>query len=345
MQRFQLVLGARGRSTLAMVGLVAAGAACGGSGTTPPPVTSSGAPTTGSSGGTAGGTTGGTTSGGTTSGTPATGGAVTSTSGSGMSSGSASSGYPAQTGVCAGAGTRVLTNTPSDAFVDDFEEATGLSAGWSAFNDVTPTENSFMLVLATPGAVGTAHSGHYAGVGAKTSTMGGFGVGLIYNTAIDPAAGVYCIDISAFDGVSFWAKSATAGSTISLNFVLPSTNATSMDSMGRPNGGDCVPNATNSNCYNHPRVTVTLTAGWAQYAVQFSQAGGGSAKVANVVQELGWLSPDANWDFSLDEIAFYKGTPPSGPVGTGATTVGPINSDAGSGDAGSVVGQTGEGGD
>lgn len=265
---------------------------------------------------------------------------MTSTSGSGASSGSASSGYPAQTGVCAGAGTRVLTNAPTDAFVDDFEEATGLSPGWSAFNDVMPTENSFMLMLATPGAVGTAHSGHYAGTGAKTSTMGGFGVGLIYNTAIDPAAGVYCVDISAFDGVSFWAKSATAGSTISLNFVLPSTNATSMDSMGRPNGGDCVPNATNSNCYNHPRVTVTLTANWAQYAVQFSQAGGGSAKVANVVQELGWLSPDANWDFSLDEIAFYKGTPPSGAVGTGASTVGPIN-----GDAGSLGGDTGAGGD
>ncbi len=339
MQRFQLLLGARGRSTLAMVGLVAAAAACG-SGTAPPPVASSGTPTTGSSGGTTGGATGSTTSGGTMSGTPSTGGATTGTSGSGISSGSASSGYPVQTGVCAGAGTRVLTTAPSDEFVDDFEEATGVSAGWSAFNDVMPTQNSFMLMLATPGAAGTAHSGHYAGVGAKTATMGGFGVGLIYNTAIAPAAGVYCVDISAFDGVSFWAKSATAGSTISVNFVLPSTNATSMDSMGRPNGGDCVPNATNSNCYNHPRVTVTLTANWAQYAVQFSQAGGGSAKVANVIQELGWLSPDANWDFSLDEIAFYKGTPPAGAVGTGVGTVGPIN-----GDAGSVGADTGAGGD
>jgi hypothetical protein len=330
MQRFQSVLTVRGTTTLAIVGLVATAAACGGSGTTPAPIAGSGAGATGSSGGTT--STGATT--GTASGTPSATGAVAAMSGSGASAGSASSGYPTQTGVCAGAGTRVLMNTPSDAFVDDFEEATGLSPGWSAFNDVMPTENSFMLVITTPGAIGTAHGGHYAGVGAKTSTMGGFGVGLIYNTAIDPAAGIYCIDISAFDGVSFWAKAATAASTISLNFVLPSTNATSMDSMGRPNGGDCVPNATNSNCYNHPRVTVTLTANWAQYAVQFSQAGGGSAKVANVIQELGWLSPDANWDFSLDEIAFYKGTPPSGPVGVGASTVGPINGDAGGMDGG-----------
>jgi hypothetical protein len=339
MQRFQSVLRARGRSTFAMIGLATAAAACGGSGTTPPPITSSGSTTTGSSGG-ATGSSQGTGSAGATSGTAPASGAATGTSGSGTSSGSASSGYPAQTGVCAGAGTRVLTNAPLDAFVDDFEETAGISAGWSAFNDVMPTQNSFMLMLATPGAVGTAHSGHYAGMGAKTATTGGFGVGLIYNTAIAPAAGVYCIDISAFDGVSFWAKAATAGTTISVNFVLPSTNATSMDSMGRPNGGDCVPNATMSNCYNHPRVTVSLTANWAQYAVQFSQAGGGSAKVANVIQELGWLSPDANWDFSLDEIAFYKGTPPSGAVGTGAGTVGPIN-----GDAGGVGGDTGTGGD
>jgi hypothetical protein len=264
------------------------------------------------------------------SGSAGTTGAATTT---GSGSGAASSGYPAQTGVCAGAGTRVLTNTPAYAFVDDFEETTGISPGWSAFNDVTPTENSFMLMLEMPGAVGTAHAGHYAGTGAKTATMGGFGVGLIYNVAIDPTAGVYCIDISAFDGVSFWAKAATAASTVSLNFVLPSTNAVStVGDAGVQNGGDCVPNATNSNCYNHPRVTVTLTTSWAQYAVQFSQGAGGSAKVANVIQELGWLSPDASWDFSLDEIAFYKGTPPAGPVGTGVGTVGPITDAGGTGD-------------
>jgi hypothetical protein len=335
MQRFQSLVTPCEASTLLIFGLVAATAACG-SGTTPAPIATTGMSATSGMSATTGTSA--------TSGNMPSSGASTSGTSSGgagasgvTSSGSGSSGYPAQTGVCAGAGTRPLTNTPLDAFIDDFEESTGLSKGWSAFNDVMPTQNSFMLALVTPGAVGTAHAGHYAGTGAKTSTMGGFGVGLIYNTAIDPTAGIYCIDITAFDGVSFWAKAATAGSTISLNFVLPSTNAVSMNSMGMQSGGDCVPNATNTNCYNHPRVTVTLTAAWAQYAVQFSMAGGGSAKVANVIQELGWLSPDTNWDFSLDEIAFYKGTPPAGAVGTGAGTVGPINGDAG--------GTNGDGGD
>jgi hypothetical protein len=181
-------------------------------------------------------------------------------------------------------------------------------------------QNAFKITQQAGGAVGTAHSGHYAGMGAKTAMAGGFGVGTVYNVAIDPAAKIYCIDVSVFDGVSFWAKASTAGSKISLNFVLPQTNAQSMDMMGRPNGGDC--NPTTMACYNHPRVTVSLMTAWTQYAVKFTDATGGSAKVANLIQELAWLSPDANWDFSLDEIALYKGTPPPGAVGMGSSDAG-----------------------
>jgi hypothetical protein len=211
--------------------------------------------------------------------------------------------------VCDGAGTRVLTSTQT--FIDDFEEC-AISPGWSSFNDVMPTINAFKIQQAAGGAIATAHGGHYAGTGAIVTTAGGFGVGTVYNVAIDPAARTYCIDISAFDGVSFWAKAATAGSQIFLDFVLPETNMQSVDMMGRPNGGDCL-----TGCYNHPRVVLTLTTSWAPYAVRFSDATGGSAKVANRIQELAWLSPDSNWDFSIDEIAFYKGTPPSGAVGPG----------------------------
>ncbi len=171
-----------------------------------------------------------------------------------------------------------------------------------------PAPNSFKIAQDAGGAVGTGHSGHYAGTGAKTPLMGGYGVGVIYNEAIDVSAGIYCVDVSAFDGVTFWAKAATAGSKIGVNFVLPETNAVATDpSLG---GGDCV-----TGCYSHPYKTVTLTASWAQYSVAFADASGGSAKVKNRIQMLGWLSPDANWDFSLDEIQLYKGTPPTGPVG------------------------------
>ncbi len=249
---------------------------------------------TGGAGGNSTGTTNATTTNGTT------------TSGT-SSSTNTTSGVP-PTGVCAGAGTRVLTTSTADAFIDDFEEAM-ISLGWSSFNDVTPA-NSFQIMQVMGGAAGTAHAGHYAGTGAKTAMMGGYGVGTVYNTAIDPAHGIYCVGVAAFTGVSFWAKAATAGSSVSLNFVVPETNMATENDAGMQTGGDC-----KMNCYNHPRVTFSLTTSWAQYTAPFAQASGGSAKVQGYIQELAWLSPDSDWDFTLDEIAFYAGTPPSGPVG------------------------------
>src|SRR5579859_4080024 len=254
-------------------------------------------------------------------------GTASSSSGSSGSGSGSSSGGPPPTGVCAGTGTRTLTNSQPDAFIEDFEEA-AISPGWSAFNDVSPTINSFKMLQVPGGAAGTAHAGHYAGTGAKTTAQGGFGVGVVYNTAIDPTAGIYCVEIDAFTGVSFWAKAATAPSTISLNFVLPQTNQSSTTDAGVPNGGDC-----QTNCFNHPRVTFTLTTSWAQYSAAFASATGGSAKVGSVIQELAWLSPDANWDFTLDEIAFYNGTAPAGAVGPNpATGGGSSGGDGGAGD-------------
>ncbi len=207
-------------------------------------------------------------------------------------------------------------NNQAGAFIDNFEEA-AISPGWSSFNDEVPTDDLFKIMQVAGGALSTAHSGHYTGTGAITpSSMPtpGFGVGTVYNAAIDPANGIYCVDITAFDGVSFWAKAGptamTATPSISLNFILPTTNMTSMDGQGKMNGGDCT-----MNCFNHPRVTFMLTTDWVQYHATFAAAAGGSATVQGVVQELGWLSPDSSWDFYLDEIAFYKGTPPAGAVG------------------------------
>jgi hypothetical protein len=208
--------------------------------------------------------------------------------------------------VCDGAGTKILG--AHDTFIDNFEEA-AIAPAWFAFNDVMPIPNAIHAQQVLGGAAGTAHALLYAGGGARTVAAGGFGVGLTYNAAIAPAAGVYCVDISAYDGVSFWAKAAANGTAISLNFVIPQTNPASTDGMGRPNGGDCT-----TGCFDHPRVSLTLTTGWAQYAVRFSQATGGSAPLENVLQELTWLSPDSDWDFWLDEIAYFKGTPPPGAV-------------------------------
>jgi len=88
-------------------------------------------------------------------------------------------------------------------------------------------------------------------------------------------------------------------------------------------GGDCV---KDSGCFNHPFKTVPITTSWAQYSVKFSEAAGGkypsgganaggSATVMNVIQEIVWITLDQDWDYSIDEIQFFKGTPPTGPAG------------------------------
>jgi hypothetical protein len=297
---------------LLVCGLVAS-VACSSGSDTPATTGPAAGPTSGTGGATSGTGTG---AGGAPSTTSSTTNPATTTSGGGGSTGGTGSGTGGAGGsagpsVCDGKGTRILTL--ADNKVDDFEGAM-LLPGWSSFNDTMPT-NNFKLMQAPGGAAGTANGGHYAGMGAKTTTMMGFGVGMIFNTAIDPMIGQYCIDISAFDGVAFWAKAAVDMSKVGVNFVVPATNPKPDPAHPELGGGDCVM----PGCYNHPAKTITLGTTWKQYSVPFADAvgGGAGARVRNVIQMLGWLSPDATWDFWVDEIQFYKGTASTGPIGGG----------------------------
>ncbi len=225
---------------------------------------------------------------------------------------------PKPPSVCDGLGTRVLST--ADAFIDDFEcvtkpcAANHISADWSTFNDLgapgaDAADNMIQLLQELPGYA-SAHAGQYKGSGANTSKVApGFGVGAVLNLAIDPTLGTYCVDISAFDGVSFWAKTEIYDSAFNVEFVLPNTNAEGKDPNGKENGGDCL-----MGCYQHPRKTVALSRTWEPYTVAFSATYDGSAKIKNVIQEIAFLNADATWDFSLDEIAFYKGKPPAPPL-------------------------------
>jgi hypothetical protein len=220
-------------------------------------------------------------------------------------------GSVASPSVCDGLGTKALDL--STAKLDDFE-ASVISPGWSAYADLgppgpDPTDNLFSVARVSPGAALTSGAGQYKGTGGNPVLKPpGFGVGAILNVALDPTSGVYCADISAFDGVSFWAKSGVADTVFDVAFIIPATNARSPDP--KFPGGDCL-----TGCYNHPRKRVALSGAWEQYTVRFFDAAGGSAKVKNLIQEIAWVSPDSTWDFSLDEITFYKGTPPPGALG------------------------------
>jgi len=325
-----------------LVSLLVAGgaalAACGSSNSARPnPDATAGSGDTTSGGGsdsTAGGA-GNTTAGSTSS----TAGSTSSTAGS--TSAGAGAGGAATASVCDGAGSRVLTNTPADAFIDDFEtatmnpttmmaDATQAPLSWYAFNDVMP--NNSIHILRTPGgAAGTAFSGHYAGTGAITPLMMGFGVGVEVNVGVDMSIQQFCVDASVFTGVSFWAKAGSAtNATITAGFVVPSANQVT-------NGGDC-PDSTpalTAKCNNYPQKSITLTTDWQQYEVEWAglKSATGQTVAGNKIQQILWLAPTSNWDFSLDEVAFYNTTPPAGPVAPPATGAG----GAGSGGSGGAA--------
>jgi hypothetical protein len=306
-----------------LVAGAAASAACGSSNAPNRPTGTAGtSSTTGGTGNTTGGTTG--TTGGTVS---TTGGTVSTTGGTTGIAGSVSTGGTGGTGVapgpsvCDGTGSRVLMNTPADAFIDDFEKvqmagATAASPAWYGFNDITPP-NSVQILRTPGGAASTGFGGEYKGMGAKTPVMMGYGVGVEVNVGVDPSIMQFCVDASAFQGVSFWAKAATStNAMISAGFVVPSQNKKMFN-------GDCAD--TGAVCDNYPQKNLVLTTDWAQYTVDFAGLKGatGATVVGNKIQQVLWLAPTSDWDFSLDEVAFYMGTPPAGavavPAGGGGT--------------------------
>jgi hypothetical protein len=213
--------------------------------------------------------------------------------------------------VCDGLGSRLLDATmPADAFIDDAEKAQAagpdaVAGGWYGFNDVMPTGNAIQPKRVAGGATTTPTTMfaiQYSGMGAKTPVAGGYGVGLEINVGIakDLMPPQYCVDASAFKGVSFWAKANGLNKMISVGFVVPSQNQVK-------NGGDCGDDLPPAKCNNYPQKNFTLTDTWAQYFVDFEGLKGstGATVVAGKVQQVLWLAPTKDWDFSVDEVAFY----------------------------------------
>jgi hypothetical protein len=148
------------------------------------------------------------------------------------------------------------------------------------------------VVSSEPGANMTDHAATFAGGAAKISGM--------YNP-------MPCRDVSGFDGISFWGKSET---TAAIRFlaVIPKTDPTA-------NIGDCTP--ATMTCSDHPGKAFTFGPQWALYHANWAelkQLGFGTkASFGGVVNALLWINDGMveHFDFSIDEISFYQGAPPT----------------------------------
>ena len=214
--------------------------------------------------------------------------------------------------VCDGA-TAMLP--AEQAYIDDFETDARF-AGWYAFADDGVAEPHSMTPEG-PGAVSTQIAGHVSAIDILPPPVG-YGAGFGFNM-IDPAF-ISCVDVSSFDGVSFWAKG-TSGDNEELIFqvVHPATQP-----IGE--GGDCL-----ANCYDHPKTTIVLTPDWTQYTVTWGELTG--VAVTGPILSNNWITAGETYDVWVDELTLYKGIPPQGPVGVGAGGAGGADT-AGPGGAG-----------
>ena len=181
-------------------------------------------------------------------------------------------------GVCKG---KVVLAAAS---IDDFEQ--GMN-GWATYID----DQFGAPVLSAPGAALSGHAATFSGGTANVS-------------------GVYhpqrCNDVSAFTGISFWAKG-RGGDHVRFLAVIPATQP-------QLEGGDCDP--ASATCWDHPGHLFELSDHWQQYHVAWqdlAQYGWGTpATFGGVLNSVLWINdgPVGSFELSLDEVRLYAGNAP-----------------------------------
>jgi hypothetical protein len=202
--------------------------------------------------------------------------------GGGLLSGMAGSGGASGPSACDGK----LVMPP--ALIADFEQGV---AGWYGYigNLAAP------VVSTEPGAAMTAYAARFSGGMAKISGM---------------YFPMPCRDVSEFDGMSFWGRSETP-SAVRFLAVIPKTDPTA-------GIGDC--DAATMTCSDHPGKPFTFGPDWTLYHAAWSelkQLGfGAPASFDNVINAVLWINDGAvdHFNFSIDEVTFYTGTPPTPPT-------------------------------
>jgi hypothetical protein len=179
---------------------------------------------------------------------------------------------------------------PVIATIDDFEEQATLG-DWYTFYDATGMMPELVLEPVTRGAPSSTLGLQFSGSG---QTGWGAGVGI----------GIGCTDVSAYQGISFWAIGNTP---VTIQVAIPETQS-----------GDC-PASTSGVCYSHPQKQVTVSSRWQQFYVpwaDFAQQTSGNPgdlttrQVIMAVQFSAFQAKDVTgeWQFVVDDLAFYSGT-------------------------------------
>ncbi len=246
-----------------------------------------------------------------TGGTVATGGGATgggSTGGSGTTGGTGGmttgTGGTTAMSVCDEPG-KTMVRIAGYELISDLENED--KTGWYVYQSTATDEGTVSVdgVIEEGGANESEFSIHYAGSGWVSYGAGmGFGLG--------------CTDVSAFTGISFWAKGTTSESespsppkdanVINFQVAIPETHAKNTETVPGENiGGDCEPDS--GMCYGHPAIDITLTEEWTKYEIPFEDlspaTNGVIATYDGIIMALGWHSLGGDFDFWVDEVMLY----------------------------------------
>lgn len=183
---------------------------------------------------------------------------------------------------------------PTSSTIDDFE--TGISPAWYEFDDKSGTATGPTAIGVMGGAPGSTQGLQFTGTGFMSGPMN-FGVGIGKVGA--------CIDVSAYTGLTFWAKGNTV---LSVELQTPGVEPVMA-------GGDCPDTAL---CSDLLATQLPLDATWTMYQVpwgQLKQAGFGykddfaTRKVINTPLFAALDTPDSavgTFEIDIDDIHFSE---------------------------------------
>jgi hypothetical protein len=163
-----------------------------------------------------------------------------------------------------------------------------------------------------PDPPGGDNPSHYAmHVAASECTGFGFGLGFPLNEA----RGRCAYDASVYDGVYFWGRSGSEA--VSARFSVGTRQTQPFDYGG---DGSCEAKKLGS-CWDQYSVAIQLTSQWRQYAFTWAELGqmGWGTTMPFDLKQITSLSlsapptPTTERELWLDQIGFFKGSPPNSP--------------------------------
>ena len=267
---------------------------------------------TATAGGGSGGAPGAGSESGGSAGTAASGKGGDATSGGGGTAGASTGGSAGSVAIGGTAGAAGDGAGDGD-LVDDMEDddaaiipGAGRSGYWYVGNDstkgavMTPPSGTFAMAALQAGD----RSMYAAGLKAENFTGWGSDIGFNFHEL----GGVKPYDASAYCGVSYWGKAASA---VSVRFRVPDVDT-------HPDGGVCTnPGAAGTACFDHFGVSAAFTSAWQQFKAKFSdlaQTGSGyhpADKMLKVdkLMALEWALPGGaakTYEIWIDDVELMK---------------------------------------